>query len=120
MPRLRKPSNSTEKAVQRASGIASISATEDLGSGLTLAAFQALINETQKAINDYNTALSALDPLQNLVDQKERELAELSERMLIGVAAKYGKDSNEYEKAGGTRKSERKRPTRKSPNESAK
>jgi hypothetical protein len=30
-----------------------------------------------------------------------------------GVASKYGKDSNEYEKAGGTRKSERKRPMRK-------
>jgi hypothetical protein len=32
--------------------------------------------------------------------------------MLAGVAAKYGKDSDEYEKAGGVRKSERKRPTR--------
>ncbi len=30
--------------------------------------------------------------------------------MLIGVAYKHGKDSDEYEKAGGTRKSERKRP----------
>jgi hypothetical protein len=94
MPRLRKPSSSTEKAVQRAAGIASISAAEDLGSGLTIAAFQTLIAQTQKAIADYNTALSAIEPLQNLVDQKERELAELSERMLIGVAAKYGKDSD--------------------------
>jgi hypothetical protein len=32
--------------------------------------------------------------------------------MLIAVAAKYGKDSYEYEMAGGIRKSERKRPTR--------
>jgi hypothetical protein len=30
--------------------------------------------------------------------------------MLAGVASKYGKDSVEYEKAGGVRKSERKRP----------
>ena len=29
-----------------------------------------------------------------------------------GVASKYGKDSDEYEKAGGVRKSERKRPMR--------
>lgn len=32
--------------------------------------------------------------------------------MLAAVAAKYGLDSNEYEKAGGTRRSDRKRPSR--------
>jgi hypothetical protein len=32
--------------------------------------------------------------------------------MLAGVSAKYGKDSNEYEKAGGTRLSEIKRSPR--------
>jgi hypothetical protein len=34
---------------------------------------------------------------------------DLTERMLAGVGSKYGKDSTEYEKAGGVRKSERKR-----------
>ena len=42
----------------------------------------------------------------------QRDIRALSERMLIAVAAKYGKDSYEYEMAGGIRKSERKRPTR--------
>ena len=32
--------------------------------------------------------------------------------MLTGVGVKYGKDSNEYEKAGGVRTSERKKPVR--------
>ena len=45
----------------------------------------------------------------------EKAIRDLSERMLAGVASKYGKDSSEYEMAGGTRKSERKRPTRKTP-----
>jgi hypothetical protein len=31
--------------------------------------------------------------------------------MLAAVGVKYGKDSNEYEEAGGTRKSERAAPT---------
>jgi hypothetical protein len=31
--------------------------------------------------------------------------------MLLGVAAKYGKDSREYGQAGGVLKSERKRPS---------
>jgi hypothetical protein len=33
--------------------------------------------------------------------------------MLAAVGVKYGKDSSEYEKAGGTRTSERKAPLRK-------
>jgi hypothetical protein len=33
--------------------------------------------------------------------------------MLNGVSVRFGKDSNEYEKAGGIRKSERKKPVRK-------
>jgi hypothetical protein len=32
--------------------------------------------------------------------------------MFLGVAFEYGKDSREYEMAGGVRKSQRKRPTR--------
>ena len=40
------------------------------------------------------------------------KLDELTTRMLAGVAAKYGKDSREYEQAGGTRTSERKTPLR--------
>ena len=34
--------------------------------------------------------------------------------MLAAVGVKYGKDSTEYEQAGGTRTSERKSPSRKS------
>jgi hypothetical protein len=33
--------------------------------------------------------------------------------MLAGVASKFGKNSDEYEKAGGKKKSERKGPVRK-------
>jgi hypothetical protein len=47
------------------------------------------------------------------VRDPEKEIRVLSERMLIAMAAKYGKDSYEYEMAGGMRKSDRKRPTRK-------
>ena len=37
----------------------------------------------------------------------------MHERMLSAMGDKYGKDSSEYEVAGGTRKSERKKPTKK-------
>jgi len=45
--------------------------------------------------------------------EKEKLLRAFSERMLTGVAAKFGKDSEQYQKAGGTRTSERRRHKRK-------
>jgi hypothetical protein len=41
------------------------------------------------------------------IEALEKTLNEMTERMLIGVAFKFGKDSREYEMAGGVRKSER-------------
>ena len=46
------------------------------------------------------------------LEQSESELADLSERMLKGVASEFGRDSVEYEKAGGVRKSKIKRGTK--------
>ncbi len=42
----------------------------------------------------------------------------MSSLMLSGVKVKYGRDSNEYEMAGGTRLSDRKKKSRKSEGES--
>ncbi|MCI5194555.1 MAG: hypothetical protein D3915_15810 [Candidatus Electrothrix sp. AU1_5] len=44
-----------------------------------------------------------------LITPVEKELRDLSSLMLSGVKVKYGRDSNEYEMAGGTRLSDRKR-----------
>ena len=45
--------------------------------------------------------------------EKEKLLRAFTERMLTGVAAKFGKDSEQYQKAGGTKKSDRKKHKRK-------
>ncbi|WP_413773948.1 hypothetical protein [Nostoc sp. MG11] len=39
-------------------------------------------------------------------------MSTFSEKMLMGIGFKYGKDSREYEMAGGVRKSERIRKSR--------
>jgi len=52
--------------------------------------------------------LSQSDEAKNQFEAAERLVRDMSERMLAGVAARFGKDSDAYEKAGGTRKSERK------------
>ena len=52
----------------------------------------------------------------NLFSQAETVLSDLSTQMLAGAGVKFGKDSSEYEKAGGTRTSEIKRTPRASRN----
>ena len=41
------------------------------------------------------------------MEQLDKTLNDITEKMLIGVAYKYGKDSLEYEMAGAVRKSDR-------------
>jgi hypothetical protein len=115
MGRKKRTSPAADKAVTRAAALSSISPTLDLGNGLTLDAYNAAIakinapNTGQLAV--YNAALSSVDGQLNDLQASEKSLNTLSESMLAGVGVKYGKDSNEYEQAGGTRKSERATPT---------
>ncbi|NJL35845.1 MAG: hypothetical protein HC840_05100 [Leptolyngbyaceae cyanobacterium RM2_2_4] len=113
MPRLKRSSTVLNKAERRAAALKSISPSLDLGNGLTLETFDELIQDMQDKLEAYNMALSAVDAAHSKVEELERSLRNLSEHMLLGVAVKYGKNSVEYEMAGGTRKSDRKRPVRK-------
>ncbi len=79
----------------------------------TLAAYQDKITSTQTMIDNYNTMLSAIDVAQNQILVAEQEVAVLNANMLMSVGIKYGRNSNEYEQAGGVRSSERKISTRK-------
>jgi hypothetical protein len=105
-------SKALEHASQRLAGIKSIDPALDLGNGLSVATYVLTIGEADAALEGYNTQLSQADGLQNAFFAKEKALRDVSERMLVGVAAKYGKDSDEYEMAGGTKKSLRKRSRR--------
>jgi hypothetical protein len=53
--------------------------------------------------------------LQNQLQVAEDALRDKNKRVLSAVEAMYGPDSSQYEQAGGTRQSERKRPARKAP-----
>ena len=108
----KKGSPAMAQAVQRISGVKSISADLDLGNGLTVADYQTAIDDVETVLNTYNTHLSLADELKNNLATKEKTLRDFSERMLTGVASKYGKDSNQYQMAGGTRKSAYKRTTK--------
>ena len=115
MARLRRTSSVLETARQRLAGLKSISPAPNFGPGLTVEGYEAKANSVDTRLNGYNQKVAALDDEQNALDGEEAELQDLNRRALSAVEAQFGPDSSEYEMVGGTRTSERKRPTRKGP-----
>jgi uncharacterized protein YukE len=113
MARLKKITSHYDAAVTRLAAMKSIDEKLDLGNGLTVEAYEKSIDALRDKINAYNTMLSELDRQLSEINESEKALQDYSDRMLTGVAAKYGKNSNEYEQAGGVKKSNRKRSPRK-------
>jgi hypothetical protein len=107
MSRKKRTSRVVEKAELRSSGLKAIDPNMDFGNNCNLENMTKLIKEYRIKIDAYNTALAVIDSSRTQMTELERNLSELSEKMLIGVAFKYGKDSIEYEMAGGVRKSDR-------------
>lgn len=93
----------------RIAGLKSIDENLDLGAGIGVASLTKTHQALVDALARYNKLLSEVDGALNDVVALELEARDLIERALAGVASKYGKDSSEYEQAGGTRKSERKK-----------
>ena len=114
----RKSSRIIADAQERSADLQAIDPELDLGNNLTLAAYNNKIDEVQTALDAYNGVLAQADAAGNDFRAVEKELRDLSSLMLSGVKVKYGRDSNEYEMAGGTRLSDRKRKSREDGGES--
>ena len=99
-----------EKAQKRSLALKSIDTYLDLGNGLTVREFTNQIEDTQSAIDRYNLAIKGLTQLHSEMIDSEKNLADQHERMLSGVCAKYGRSSTEYEMAGGTKRSGKRKP----------
>jgi len=113
MARRKRSSKVLEKASRRIASLRSISPNLNLGNGLTVETYTELITDLNDKLSTYNTVLSTVDKIYNDMLTAEQKLGDYSEHMLLGVATKFGKNSDEYEMAGGVKKSDRKRSTRK-------
>lgn len=115
MARTKRTSSILETGRQRLAGLKSITPAPDFGATLTLVSYEADITSLSDKLDSYNEKLSALDSLQNELDTAETALREKNTRILSAAEAHYGPDSSEYEQAGGTRRSDRKRTGPKGP-----
>jgi len=91
-----------DKAQRRLASLKSIDENLDLGYGLTIGAYTQMIETVRSTIEAHNTLVSEIDASRRNVTALEKELADLTARMLSGVSTKYGKNSSEYRKAGGS------------------
>ena len=114
MSRLRKSiPKEVQTAQQRVNGMVSVDERLDLGSGVSVETLTASVTAVTDAISEYNTMLAQVDEKSNEIDAMVKRMNDLATRALKGAEFKFGGDSNEFEMIGGTRKSDRKRPTRK-------
>lgn len=104
MARRKRNSNTLTHAERRIESLQSLNTTLDFGHGLTLAAYSSMIHDLRSKLAAYNTALSAIDKMADDVSTIEKAVLELSEKMLLGVGSRYGRNSQEYQMAGGSRR----------------
>ncbi|WGV27266.1 hypothetical protein [Halotia branconii] len=107
MPRAKRTSRVLAKAQLRASGLKAIDPNIDFGDANSLQNMIQQIEQLTAKLDTHNTALAVIDASRTDIELLEKNLSTLSEKMLLAVAVKYGKDSREYEMAGGVRKSDR-------------
>ena len=102
MPLKTRGSTALDKAQRRLALLKAIDENLDLGPGLTIESYSQLIETARTTLENHNTLLSEIEESRKTVTQFDKMLSEISGRMLGGVAVRYGKDSIQYAKAGGS------------------
>ncbi len=112
MTRRKRSSRILEKAEFRVAGLKAIDPNINFDDTCNLQNLNQLIDNFHNMLDDYNAAIAMIDSSRKKLDEMEKTLSQVSDKMLMGVGFKYGKNSNEYELAGGVRDSERIRKSR--------
>ncbi|MEH2424206.1 MAG: hypothetical protein V7K48_25840 [Nostoc sp.] len=112
MSRQKRTSRILEKAELRSAGLKVIDSNLDFGDNCDLQNLTQSIEQLRTMLDAYNIALAMIDSSKTKIDEMEKTLSNLTDKIVRGVAFKYGKNSSEYELAGGIRDSERIRKSR--------
>ncbi len=102
-----------EKGKTRSSAIKLIDPLSEVSTTMTITDYLLNVEILDQEIVKHNDLLGLVDESANKLDELVKTLNLWNSRFLALIAAKYGRASNEYEKAGGVRTSDRKKPVRK-------
>ncbi|MDF5711241.1 MAG: hypothetical protein PUP90_27115 [Nostoc sp. S4] len=114
MSRKKRTSRVLEKVELRTAGMKLILPSIKFDEDYNLEKLIESLDDLRNELNIHNNALALVDSSLTKIEEMEKNLNQLSEKMLMLVAIKYGKDSAEYEMAGGIRESDRIRKMRSS------
>jgi hypothetical protein len=106
-----KTSSVLKDAKRRLERLKAIQPIPNLGEGFNLQIYETAVNDLESLQATYNTKISELDGMSALLKDMERMVRDYRARILAAIAAQYGRNSEEYAAAGGTKLSERKRTT---------
>lgn len=106
-----KTSSVLKDAKRRLERLKAIQPIPNLGEGFNLQIYETAVNDLESLQASYNTKISELDGMSALLKDMERMVRDYRARILAAIAAQYGRNSEEYAAAGGTKLSERKRTT---------
>ncbi|QIR36699.1 hypothetical protein HCG51_08005 [Tolypothrix sp. PCC 7910] len=112
MTRKKRTSRIVEKAEFRIAGLKVIDPNITFDNNYNLQNLTQLIQQFHGMLDDYHDAMAVIESSRTKLDEMEKTISNISDKMLAGVGFKYGKDSNEYELAGGVKLSERVRKSR--------
>ncbi|MBW4677295.1 MAG: hypothetical protein KME52_25810 [Desmonostoc geniculatum HA4340-LM1] len=110
----KRKSSVLEKVESRAAGMKLIDPSLKLDDDYSLAKLLESMELLRNKLDVHNNALALADSSLTEVEKMEKDLTTLSQKMLMLIAIKYGKDSAQYETAGGVRDSDRLRKMRSS------
>ena len=114
MSRKKRKSSVLEKVESRAAGIKLVDPNLKLDDDYSLEKMLDSVEQLRNKLEVHNNALSLADSSLTEVEEMEKNLNKLSQKMLMLIAIKYGTDSPEYETSGGVRDSDRVRKMRSS------
>ncbi|MFN6530469.1 hypothetical protein [Nostoc sp. ChiSLP03a] len=112
MTRKKRTSLVLKKAEFRVAGLKAVDPNINFDDTYNLQNLTQLIKQFHNMLDNYNAAIAMIDSSKKKLDEMEKTLSHISDKMLAGVGFKYGKNSNEYELSGGVRDSERIRKSR--------
>ena len=112
MAKLLKYSTKYTKARNQFSGLKTINDQFSLHDDINVTTFDDKLKAVENAYSEVNQLKKQQDAKRANLKKMETDLNNYSQRVLSGIGSKFGFDSEEYEKAGGVRKSKRAIPKR--------
>jgi TolA-binding protein len=86
-----------DQALLRVANLEAIDPQIDFGKGLSLGEFTALAQSVQTSLREHNAAIAVVNQTTQSIQDMEKRLVEMGDRLVMGIACKHGTQSEEYQ-----------------------